>query len=125
MDMEMKEEFVLLRQQVQGMDSTLKAIAKGMEDHAAMRFQQEQHTRDLMVLETAQTTHEKDITAAHRKVDEWLNRGRGALWAGIIFGGIIQGLVGAAIGYTFSHMRTAEDAVLLLTYRMNTVETRK
>lgn len=62
------------------------------------------------------------IEAVDKKADEWINKGRGAWATLMILGGLAQATILGAIAYTFTHLRTAEDAVLLLNQRVVQIE---
>lgn len=122
MDLDMQKEFALLRQQVEGMETTLTEIRDTVRKHAEVQFRQAQHTDEIKALQQNQLSTGHDVDAAHRKVDEVVNKAKGALWILIIMGGAIQALAFTAIGYTFSNMQASKDSLLLLQYRTTVIE---
>ena len=59
------------------------------------------------------------VNQVDKKADEWINKGRGAWSTVIVLGSVIQAAVFSFVMYTFSHMRTAEDAVLVMQQQLN------
>lgn len=68
--------------------------------------------------------NQQAIESVEKKTDEWINKGRGAWFTLMILGGIAQVAVLSCVAYTFNHLRTAEDAILLLNQRVIQVEKR-
>lgn len=62
------------------------------------------------------------IEGVDKKADEWINKGRGAWFALMIVGTLAQAVVLGIVAYTFNHLRTAEDAVLLMNQRVAALE---
>jgi hypothetical protein len=67
----------------------------------------------------------REIEAVDRKADEWINKGRGAWFTLMVLGGLAQAVVLGSIAYTFGHLRTAEDTVLLMNQRVIQLEQHK
>lgn len=65
------------------------------------------------------------IEDVNKKADEWINKGRGAWATLMILGSLAQAAVLGAVAYTFTHLRTAEEAVLLMNQRIIQLEQRK
>ena len=69
--------------------------------------------------------NQKDIEAVNRKTDEWINKGRGAWFTAMILGSLAQAAILGMIAWTFSHMRSAEDSILLMKEQLSRVEQQK
>ncbi len=52
--------------------------------------------------------------AAERRLDSWVNRGKGAWWAASFLWGGIQAVVGGAVVWLFDRITQLHDTVLLL-----------
>lgn len=63
-----------------------------------------------------------DIAKVDSKADEWINKGRGAWFTLMILGSLAQAAVLGCVAYTFSHLRSAEDAILLMNQRVIQLE---
>lgn len=60
--------------------------------------------------------------AVSKKADEFINKARGAWATLLILGSLAQAALLGSIAYTFTHLRTAEDAVLLMNQRVTQLE---
>ena len=67
----------------------------------------------------------KATEAVDRKADEFINKARGAWATLLILGSLAQTALLGSIAYTFTHLRTAEEAVLLMNQRIIQLEQRK
>lgn len=56
------------------------------------------------------------------KADEWINKARGAWWTAMLLGGFMQVVILSMIAWTFGHIRSAEDDVMLIKYRVELLE---
>lgn len=65
------------------------------------------------------------IEAVDKKADEYINKARGAWATLLILGSLAQAALIGCVAYTFTHLRAAEDAVLLINQRVIQIEQRK
>lgn len=73
-------------------------------------------------IENVEKAAQNSTRAVDSKAEEWINKARGAWWTAMIFGGSIQLGMLAMMGWTFTHIRSAEDGVLLLNQRVIQLE---
>ena len=62
------------------------------------------------------------IQTVNSKADEWINRARGAFWTALMLGSFAQTVVIGAIAWTFTHLRSAEEDLSLVKYRVTVLE---
>lgn len=60
--------------------------------------------------------------AVDKKADEFINKARGAWATLLILGSLAQAALLGSIAYTFTHLRAAEDSVLLMNQRITLIE---
>lgn len=122
---DMLVKLALVSQQVNLMSATVNEIKATVIQFAAL----DKKLAELMILQQQQinenTTQWQKIdmtadgvTKANEKVDAWVNKGRGAWSILPILGGVVQILLIAIVTYIFTHLRTTEDNLLLLTQRV-------
>lgn len=66
--------------------------------------------------------NQREIEKVERKADEWINKGRGAWSTAVLLGSIAQIAILAMIAWTFNHVRSAEDDVLLMKAKLAQIE---
>lgn len=76
------------------------------------------HASLVMVLDENSKSFVKACTSVESKVDEWVNRGKGALYTASLLLGFIQICVLASIGWTFTHISALEINVIALETRV-------
>lgn len=86
--------------------NTQKTITMLWEKHDAIKTWQTQHELDMS---RNKVEAEKDLDKVADKVEEWINKGKGALWVAGIFIGVIQISIVASIGWVFTHLSAAEQ----------------
>ena len=62
------------------------------------------------------------IETVEKKADEWINKGRGAWFTLMVLGSLAQAAVLGCVAYTFTHLRAAEDSILLINQRVIQIE---
>ena len=86
--------------------NTQKTITMLWEKHDAIKVWQQQHDLELS---REKVEFEKELNKVDDKVEEWVNKGKGALWVAGIFIGVIQVSIVASIGWVFTHLSAAEQ----------------
>lgn len=118
-----------LRQQVASVSNTVEEIKSSVKEVitldrtiAELSIYHQQQSKELATQWVKIDANQSGIEAVDRKTDEWINKGRGAWATLMILGGLAQAAILGCIAYTFTHLRTAEDAVLLLNQRVVQIE---
>jgi len=122
-------EIAQLREQVSSIAGNLDDVKSSMKEVlvldrtiAELGVRHEQQARELATQWTRIDALASASAGTERKVDEWVNRGRGAWFVTMFLGAFAQSLVLGAMAWTFNHVRAAEDASLLLGHRVTQLE---
>jgi len=122
-------EIAQLREQVSSIAGNLDDVKSSMKEVlvldrtiAELGVRHEQQARELATQWTRIDALASAGAGTERKVDEWVNRGRGAWFVTMFLGAFAQSLVLGAVAWTFNHVRAAEDASLLLGHRVTQLE---
>jgi hypothetical protein len=89
---------------------------------AELSVRHEQQQRELATQWKRIDDVEKFQESTNAKADEWINRGRGAWYVAVALGSFVQVLVLAISAWVFSHVRAAEDSLLLINHRVTQLE---
>lgn len=126
---EMLVQLAELRQQMTAMSTAVEEIKSSVKEVitldrtiAELSIYHQQTAKEIQTQWGKIDANHTDIEAVDKKADEWINKGRGAWATLMILGGLAQAAVLGCIAYTFTHLRTAEDAVLLLNQRVIQLE---
>lgn len=84
----------------------------------------EERMKVLAAMEENCKTFSAACSAIEIKVDSWVNKGKGALWAASIFLGLIQVVMFAAIAWTFNGINDLNDRMIKLETQQH-IEARK
>ena len=129
---EMLVQLAELRQQMTSMSSAVDEIKSSVKEVstldrtiAELSIYHQQHSKEIATQWAKIDSNHREIETVDRKAEEWINKGRGAWATLMILGGLAQAAVLGSIAYTFTHLRTAEDAVLLLNARVVQLEYHK
>ena len=121
-----------LRQQMTSMSTAVEEIKSSVKEViildrtiAELSIYHQQTAKEIQTQWGKIDANHTDIEAVNKKADEWINKGRGAWATLMILGSLAQAAVLGCIAYTFTHLRTAEDAVLLLNQRVIQLEQHK
>lgn len=126
---EMLVQLAELRQQMTSMSTAVEEIKSSVKEVitldrtiAELSIYHQQQSKEIATQWGKIDANHTEIEAVDKKADEWINKGRGAWATLMILGGLAQAAVLGCIAYTFTHLRTAEDAVLLLNQRVIQLE---
>lgn len=126
---EMLVQLAELRQQMTAMGNSVDEIKSSVKEVIALdrtiaelSIHYQQQGKEIQTQWTKIDVNHKEIEAVDRKADEWINKGRGAWFTLMILGGLAQAVVLGSVAYTFGHLRTAEDTVLLMNQRVIQLE---
>lgn len=117
------------RLQMQSMAAALEEIRASVKEVvqldrtiAELTIHYQQQSKEIATQWDKIDTNITAIEAVDAKANEWINKARGAWSTLIIFGTLAQAAVLGSVAYTFTHLRTAEDVLLLLNARVVQIE---
>ena len=126
---EMLIQLAELRQQMTAMSNSVDEIKSSVKEVitldrtiAELSIHHQQQAKEIQTQWVKIDANHREIEAVDKKSDEWINKGRGAWFTLMVLGGIAQAAVLGAVAYTFTHLRTAEDSVLLMNQRIIQIE---
>lgn len=122
---ELRQQMTAVNNSVDEIKSSVKEVLSLDRSIAELSVHQQQQSKDIAFQWTRLDAHQKQIETVSTKADEWINKGRGAWSTLLILGSLAQAAVLGFVAYTFTHLRTAEDAVLLLNQRVAHIEQQK
>ncbi len=131
-DKEMLVQLAELRQQMTNMSAAVDEIKSSVKEVitldrtiAELSIHYQQQGKEIQTQWGKIDANHKDIEVVDKKADEWINKGRGAWFTLMIVGSLAQVVVLGSIAYTFGHLRSAEDSVLLMNQRIIQLEQRR
>lgn len=121
---EIRQQVVSMLNSVEEVKSSVKEVLTLDRAVAELVIYHKQQSQDIDKQRAATEANHDAIEAVERKADEWINKGRGAWATVMILGSMAQAVILSAIFYTFNHLRTAEDSLLLMDHRIQLIEQR-
>ncbi len=128
-DREMLVQIAELRQQMTNMAGAVEEIKSNVKEVisldrtiAELSIHYQMQSKELQTQWVKIDSNQIGIDRVDRKADEWINKGRGAWFTLMILGGVAQATVLGCVAYTFNHLRSAEDAILLINQRVVQIE---
>jgi hypothetical protein len=126
---EMLVQLAELRQQMASMSNSVDEIKSAVKEVlgldrtiAELSVHHQQTVREIQIQWKKIDDQHKATEAVDKKADEYINKARGAWSTLLILGSLAQAALLGSIAYTFTHIRTAEDALLLLNQRVVQIE---
>ncbi len=126
---EMLVQLAELRQQMTAVSSAVDEIKASVKEVitldrtiAELSIYYQQQAREIQTQWGKIDANHVAIEAVDKKADEYINKARGAWATLLILGSLAQAALLGSIAYTFTHIRTAEDALLLLNQRVVQIE---
>lgn len=119
---EVRQQMTAVTASVDEIKSSIKEILSLDRSIAELTVHQRQQAKDIQLQWERIDANRAAISAVDQKAEAWINKGRGAWSTLIILGGLAQAAVLGFIAYTFTHLRTAEDSLLLLNQRVVQIE---
>lgn len=128
-DKEMLIQLAELRQQMTSMSTAVEEIKSSVKEVIALdrtiaelSIHYQMQSKEIQTQWGKIDTNHTAIEAVERKADGWINKGRGAWFTLMILGSLAQAAVLGCVAYTFSHLRAAEDSILLINQRIIQIE---
>lgn len=119
---ELRQQMTAINNSVDEVKASVKEVITLDRTIAELSIHHQQQAKEIQTQWGKIDTQHKAIEDVEKKADEWINKGRGAWFTLMILGSLAQAAVLGAVAYTFTHLRTAEDAVLLLNQRVIQLE---
>lgn len=119
---ELRQKMNAVNASVDEIKSSVKEVLSLDRSIAEIAIHQQQQSKDIALQWDRIDQNRASITAVDQKAEAWINKGRGAWSTLLILGGLAQAAVLGFIAYTFTHLRTAEDALLLLNQKVVQME---
>ena len=126
---EMLVQLAELRQQMASMSSSVEEIKSSVKEVlsldrtiAELSVHHQQTAREIQTQWKKIDELHAAVGAVDKKADEFVNKARGAWATLLILGTLAQGALLGSVAYTFTHIRTAEDSVLLMNQRITLIE---
>lgn len=119
---ELRQQMAYMSNSVDEIKSAVKEVLSLDRTIAELSVHHQQTAREIQTQWKKIDDQHKATEAVDKKADEWVNKARGAWWTAMLFGGLIQAGVLGMIAWTFTHVRDAEDAILLLNQRVVQIE---
>lgn len=126
---EMLVQLAELRQQMASMSKSVDEIKSAVKEVlsldrtiAELSVHHQQTDREIQTQWKKIDDQHNATEAVDKKADEYINKARGAWSTLLILGSLAQAALLGSIAYTFTHLRTAEDALLLLNQRVGQIE---
>ena len=119
---ELRQQMVSMSNSVDEIKSAVKEVLSLDRTIAELSVHYQQQAREIRTQWDEIDAQHKATEAVDRKADEFINKARGAWATLLILGSLAQAALLGSIAYTFTHLRTAEDAVLLMNQRVTQLE---
>jgi hypothetical protein len=119
---ELRSQMTAMSTSVDEIKSSVKEVIALDRTIAELSIHYQQQAREIQTQWGKIDGAQKAVEAVDKKADEWINKARGAWATMLILGTLAQGIVLGAIAYTFTHLRSAEDALLLINQRVVQIE---
>lgn len=122
-------QFAELRQKMTSVNNSVEEIKASVKEVlildrtiAGLSIHQKQTSKQIQAHWERIDKTQKAVEAVDKKADEWINKGRGAWFTLMLIGSLAQALVLWGVVYTFNHLRTAEDTILIMNQRISQLE---
>lgn len=126
---EMLVQLAELRQQMASMSNSVDEIKSAVKEVlsldrtiAELSVHHQQTAREIQTQWKKIDEQHTAVEAVDKKADEFINKARGAWATLLILGTLAQAALLGSIAYTFTHLRAAEDSVLLMNQRITLIE---
>lgn len=126
---EMLVQLAELRQQMASMSNSVDEIKSAVKEVlsldrtiAELSVHHQQTAREIQTQWKKIDEQHVAVEEVDKKADEYINKARGAWSTLLILGSLAQATLLGSIAYTFTHIRTAEDSLLLLNQRVVQIE---
>lgn len=122
---ELRQQMTNVNTSVDEIKTSVKEVLSLDRSIAELAVHQRQQAKDIHFQWERIDANRIAIEKVDRNAEEWINKGRGAWSTMLILGSLAQAAILGFIGYTFTHLRTAEDTLLIVNQRLTQMEIRK
>lgn len=119
---ELRQQMASMSNSVDEIKSAVKEVLRLDRTIAELSVHCQQQAREIQTQWGKIDAQHKAVDAVDKKTDEFVNKARGAWATLLILGSLAQAALLGSIAYTFTHLRAAEDAVLLMNQRIVQIE---
>lgn len=119
---ELRQQMVAMNTSVDEIKASVREVIQLDRTIAELSIHYQQQAREIQTQWGKIDADHKEIERVDKKADEFINKARGAWATLLILGSLAQAALLGSIAYTFTHLRTAEDAVLLMNQRVTQLE---
>ena len=119
---ELRQQMTNVNNAVDEIKSSVKEVLTIDRTIAELSIHYQQQAKEIQTQWGKIDADHKEIERVDKKADEFINKARGAWATLLILGSLAQAALLGSIAYTFTHLRAAEDSVLLLNQRVVQIE---
>lgn len=119
---ELRQQMTNVNNAVDEIKSSVKEVLSIERTIAELSIHYQQQAKEIQTQWGKIDSNNLATEAVDKKVDEFINKARGAWATLLILGSLAQAALLGSIAYTFTHLRAAEDAVLLMNQRVTQLE---
>lgn len=119
---ELRQQMVAMNTSVDEIKASVREVIQLDRTIAELSIHYQQQAKEIQTQWVKIDTDHKEIERVDKKADEFINKARGAWATLLILGALAQAALLGSIAYTFTHLRSAEDSVLLMNQRVTQLE---
>lgn len=119
---ELRQQMVAMNTSVDEIKASVREVIQLDRTIAELSIHYQQQAKEIQTQWVKIDTDHKEIERVDKKADEFINKARGAWATLLILGSLAQAALLGSIAYTFTHLRSAEDSVLLMNQRVTQLE---
>lgn len=119
---ELRQQMVAMNTSVDEIKASVREVIQLDRTIAELSIHYQQQAKEIQTQWVKIDTDHKEIERVDKKVDEFINKARGAWATLLILGALAQASLLGSIAYAFTHLRSAEDSVLLMNQRVTQLE---
>lgn len=119
---ELRQQMVAMNTSVDEIKASVREVIQLDRTIAELSIHYQQQAKEIQTQWVKIDTDHKEIERVDKKADEFINKARGAWATLLILGSLAQAALLGSIAYTFTHLRSAEDSVLLMNHRVTQLE---
>lgn len=119
---ELRQQMVAMNTSVDEIKASVREVIQLDRTIAELSVHYQQQAKEIQTQWIKIDVDHKEIERVDKKADEFINKARGAWATLLILGSLAQAALLGSIAYTFTHLRSAEDSVLLMNHRVTQIE---
>lgn len=119
---ELRQQMVSMSTSVEEIKSSVREVIQLDRTIAELSIHYQQQAKEIQTQWGKIDADHKEIEKVDKKADEYINKARGAWATLLILGSLAQAALIGCVAYTFTHLRSAEDSVLLMNQRVIQLE---